>query len=69
MIYCIIKGKGKVRIQHTYPNNRGQITTFLYYGKGSVSPRSFNLSEFESVEDFIKHEYGATSININQFNY
>lgn len=58
MIYCRINGKN-MNVQHTHPNNSGQVTTFFYHAKGCVSPRSFNLSEFETVEDFLKTEYKA----------
>ena len=61
MIYCIIKGK-KATVQHTFPNNRGIITTFLYRGVGNVSARSFSIDDFESTEDFLKSEYNAKII-------
>ena len=50
-------------VQHTHPNNRGIITTFLYRGNSNVSARSFCLSDFKSVEDFLKKEYGAKFID------
>ena len=62
MIYCIIKGK-EATVQHTHPNNQGIITTFLNRGIGNVSASSFCLSDFKSVEDFLKKEYGAKIIN------
>lgn len=58
MIYCIINGKGAT-IQHTHPNNQGRITTFLNRGVGNISVNSFSLEDFDSVEDFVKNEYGA----------
>lgn len=63
MIQCLIKGK-EVRVSHTHANNSGQITTFFYTSKGcgNVSPRSFNLADFNSVEDFLKSEYKAELI-------
>ena len=61
MIYCLIKGK-EARVQHTHPNNRGIITTFMYSGNGCCSPNSFSLEDFESVEEFLKHEYPALDI-------
>lgn len=61
MIYCIINGKNHYRVQHTHANNKGFITTFFYLekGTGSVSANSFNLSEYDSVEDFLRAEYKA----------
>lgn len=62
MIFCIIKGKNAT-VQHTHANNRGIITTFLYWsGKGNISANSFSLNDFESVEDFLINEYGAKFI-------
>lgn len=62
MIYCIIKGK-KASVQHTHPNNQGLVTVFIYRGKGNVSPRSFSLQEYKSVEYFLKKEYSAEFLN------
>lgn len=59
MIYCLIKGS-MTRVFHTHANSQGQITTFLYNGKGNCSPNSFNLKDFENVESFLKSEYKAT---------
>lgn len=61
MIYCVIKGKD-CAVHHTHPNGRGIITTFMYNGKGCVSPGSFSLDEFDSVEDFLKSRYNAKII-------
>jgi hypothetical protein len=62
MIYCIIKGK-QATVQHTHANNRGIITVFLNRGLSNTSARSFSTLEFESVEEFLLHEYGAQIIN------
>lgn len=66
MIYCKIKGKN-MNVRHTFPNNSGQITTFFYLAKGCISPRSFNLSDFDTVEDFLKSEYKAEILESLEF--
>ena len=58
MVYCLINGK-QCKVQHTHANNKGIITTFLYRGKGNVSPNSFSLEDFNSVESFLKQTYNA----------
>ena len=56
MIECTLNGKD-CHVHHTFPNNSGQISTFMHRGKGNVSARSFNKRDFNTVEEFLKSEY------------
>ena len=49
------------RAETTKPNEQGKVVC-LFYGpdNGSISPSSFNVSEFPCLIDYIRHEYGQT---------
>jgi hypothetical protein len=51
------------RCIYTHANGRGIITTFVYRNQGNISSRSFCLSDFKTVEEFLIHEYPKVKIS------
>ena len=51
----------KAIVRYTHPNNRGQITVFVY-AKGIVSPSSYYIYEYKNIKEYIKEYYKGTKL-------